>query len=54
MEHPFILSELKFGHIGVRAGVDQSNIEDGMVIFLPADPMKAADEVRSEIKKIIR
>jgi len=52
MEHPFILSELSFGHIGVRAGVDQSNIEDGNVIFLPPDPMKAAGEVRSEIKKI--
>jgi coenzyme F420-0:L-glutamate ligase/coenzyme F420-1:gamma-L-glutamate ligase len=33
MGHPFILSELPFGHIGVRAGVDQSNIDDGMVIF---------------------
>jgi len=52
MEHPFILSELPFGHIGVRAGVDQSNIEDGMIIFLPPDPMKAADSVRHEIKKI--
>jgi len=52
MEHPFILSELPFGHIGVRAGVDQSNIEDGMVIFLPPDPMKAAEEVRQEIRKI--
>ncbi len=52
MEHPFILSELPFGHIGVRAGVDQSNIEDGMVIFLPPDPMGAADEIRSRIKKI--
>jgi coenzyme F420-0:L-glutamate ligase/coenzyme F420-1:gamma-L-glutamate ligase len=52
MEHPFILSELSFGHIGVRAGVDQSNIEDGMVIFLPPDPMKAADEMRSQIKTI--
>jgi coenzyme F420-0:L-glutamate ligase/coenzyme F420-1:gamma-L-glutamate ligase len=49
MEHPFILSELAFGHIGVRAGVDQSNIEDGMVIFLPPDPMNAADSVRAEI-----
>jgi coenzyme F420-0:L-glutamate ligase/coenzyme F420-1:gamma-L-glutamate ligase len=54
MEHPFILSELAFGHIGVRAGVDQSNIEDGMVIFLPPDPMKAADGIRIEIKKILR
>ncbi|MFA5332692.1 MAG: coenzyme F420-0:L-glutamate ligase [Methanoregula sp.] len=52
MEHPFILSELPFGHVGVRAGVDQSNINDGRVIFLPPDPMKAAAEVREELKKI--
>jgi coenzyme F420-0:L-glutamate ligase/coenzyme F420-1:gamma-L-glutamate ligase len=52
MEHPFILSELSFGHIGVRAGVDQSNIEDGMVIFLPPDPMKAAGELREEIRTL--
>jgi coenzyme F420-0:L-glutamate ligase/coenzyme F420-1:gamma-L-glutamate ligase len=52
MEHPFILSELPFGHIGVRAGVDQSNIEDGMIIFLPPDPMRAADEIRLEIRKL--
>jgi coenzyme F420-0:L-glutamate ligase/coenzyme F420-1:gamma-L-glutamate ligase len=50
MEHPFILSELSFGHIGVRAGVDQSNIEDGMVIFLPPDPMRAARELMTGIK----
>jgi coenzyme F420-0:L-glutamate ligase / coenzyme F420-1:gamma-L-glutamate ligase len=52
MEHPFILSEMAFGHIGVRAGVDQSNIEDGMVIFLPPDPMKSADELRAELKAV--
>jgi len=50
MEHPFILSELSFGHIGVRAGVDQSNIEDGMVIFLPPDPMSAARELQEDIR----
>jgi coenzyme F420-0:L-glutamate ligase/coenzyme F420-1:gamma-L-glutamate ligase len=50
MEHPFILSEMSFGHIGVRAGVDQSNIEDGMIIFLPPDPMKSAEELRAEMK----
>jgi len=52
MEHPFILSEMASGHIGVRAGVDQSNIEDGMVIFLPPDPMRAADQLRNEVKAI--
>ena len=53
MEHPFILSELSFGHIGVRAGVDQSNIEDGMVIFLPPDPMNAAQELREHIRNLV-
>ncbi|HTY15064.1 MAG TPA: coenzyme F420-0:L-glutamate ligase [Methanoregulaceae archaeon] len=49
LEYPFVLSELPFGHIGVRAGVDQSNIEDGMIIYLPPDPMEAASDVRKEI-----
>ncbi len=52
LEYPFILSEVACGHIGVRAGVDQSNIGDGMVILLPPDPMRAADEVRSEVERI--
>lgn len=52
MEHPFILSEMASGHIGVRAGVDQSNIDDGRVIFLPTDPMKSAGDLQDEIKKI--
>ena len=52
MEHPFILSEMSFGHIGVRAGVDQSNIEDGMVIFLPPDPMRAAEGISMEIRQL--
>jgi len=52
IEFPFILSEVTGGHIGVRAGVDQSNIEDEMVILLPPDPMKAADEVREAFRKI--
>ena len=44
LEHPFILSELPFGHIGVRSGVDRSNIEDGQVILLPPNPMGGARE----------
>jgi len=52
METPFILSALAFGHIGVRAGVDQSNIEDGMVIFLPPHPMASAEELRDDIRRI--
>jgi coenzyme F420-0:L-glutamate ligase/coenzyme F420-1:gamma-L-glutamate ligase len=50
LEHPFILSELPFGHIGVRSGVDRSNIEDGQVILLPPDPMGGARELREAIR----
>ncbi|MCU0628751.1 MAG: coenzyme F420-0:L-glutamate ligase [Methanoregulaceae archaeon] len=46
LEYPFVLSALPCGHVGVRAGVDQSNIEDEMVILLPPDPMGAADDLR--------
>lgn len=52
LEYPFVLSEIPCGHIGVRAGVDQSNIEDGMLILLPPDPMAAAAEVRDAVKEI--
>ena len=46
IEYPFVLSELSCGHVGVRAGVDQSNIEDGKIILLPPDPMAAAADLR--------
>ncbi|MDR0438881.1 MAG: coenzyme F420-0:L-glutamate ligase [Methanocalculaceae archaeon] len=52
IEYPFILSELPFGHIGVRAGVDKSNIEGENIIFLPKDPMKEAREIREKIRQI--
>ncbi|KDE54548.1 coenzyme F420-0:L-glutamate ligase [Methanoculleus sp. MH98A] len=52
LEHPFILSELPSGHIGVRAGVDHSNVEDGLIVILPPDPMEAAGEVRDAIRRI--
>jgi coenzyme F420-0:L-glutamate ligase/coenzyme F420-1:gamma-L-glutamate ligase len=51
MEYPFVLSEVAGGHIGVRAGVDQSNIEDGNIILLPPDPMGAADELRRDLQR---
>lgn len=47
---PFILSEIPCGHIGVRAGVDNSNVEKGMVILLPKDPMADATEIREKIR----
>lgn len=49
IDAPFILSQLESGHIGVRAGADQSNVEDGIVILLPQDPMAAADSLRAAL-----
>lgn len=52
LEYPFVLSEVSCGHVGVRAGVDQSNIENGMIILLPPDPMAAAAEVRERLQEV--
>ncbi|WFN35750.1 coenzyme F420-0:L-glutamate ligase [Methanomicrobium antiquum] len=52
LEYPFVLSKLKCGHVGVRAGVDNSNIERGFIIRLPPEPMISAEEIRCEIKEI--
>lgn len=52
LDTPFILAAMSYGHIGVRSGVDRSNIEDGFVILLPPDPMGAAAEIRERLKSI--
>ncbi|MDD1676495.1 MAG: coenzyme F420-0:L-glutamate ligase [Methanomicrobiales archaeon] len=54
LDDPFILSEMVHGHIGVRSGVDRSNIEDGFVILLPPDPKAAAEDIRTRIREISR
>ena len=51
IEYPFILAEVPCGHVGVRAGVDNSNIEGENIIILPKDPMGDAKRIRDEIKK---
>jgi coenzyme F420-0:L-glutamate ligase/coenzyme F420-1:gamma-L-glutamate ligase len=52
IEYPFILCSLPHGHVGVRAGIDHSNVEDGRIIVLPPRPMEAADEIRQEILRL--
>lgn len=49
LEHPFILSVMASGHIGVRAGVDRSNIEGDQVILLPPNPMAAAKDLHDAV-----
>jgi coenzyme F420-0:L-glutamate ligase/coenzyme F420-1:gamma-L-glutamate ligase len=52
IETPFTLTDLPCGHVGVRSGVDASNVEDGIAIFLPPDPMKEAAQLSERISSI--
>ncbi len=52
LEYPFLLCQLPHGHVGVRAGVDNSNVDEGTIIVLPPRPMEAADEIRQGIRDV--
>ena len=38
LDHPFLLVATRFGHVGVNAGIDQSNVGDARILLLPEDP----------------
>ena len=46
IESPFLLVATKFGHVGVNAGIDRSNVGQGKILLLPEDPMASADRIR--------
>ncbi len=46
MEVPFLLTATRFGHIGVNAGIDRSNVPDGDVLLLPKRPSESAARIR--------
>ncbi len=52
IETPFTLTALPCGHVGVRSGVDASNVEHGYAIYLPPDPMKEAQGLADRICEI--
>jgi len=47
MEAPFLLTETRFGHVGVNAGIDRSNVPDGDLLLLPERPSESAERIRS-------
>lgn len=46
MEAPFLLTETRFGHIGVNAGIDRSNTGEAELLLLPERPSESADRIR--------
>ncbi|WP_277554856.1 coenzyme F420-0:L-glutamate ligase [Halobaculum limi] len=49
MDAPFLLTETRFGHIGVNAGIDRSNVPDDDLLLLPKRPSESAERIRAEL-----
>ncbi|MFC4358351.1 coenzyme F420-0:L-glutamate ligase [Halobium salinum] len=47
MEAPFLLTETRFGHVGVNAGIDRSNVADADLLLLPKRPSESAERIRA-------
>ena len=47
MEAPFLLTVSPFGHVGVNAGIDRSNVANHDLLVLPTDPTASAERIRS-------
>jgi coenzyme F420-0:L-glutamate ligase / coenzyme F420-1:gamma-L-glutamate ligase len=51
LDKPFLLVAAKFGHIGINAGIDQSNVGGDRILLLPENPMASADKIRKKLSK---
>ncbi len=51
LERPFLLVATHFGHIGVNAGIDQSNVGDEKILLLPENPCASAERLRQALGK---
>jgi coenzyme F420-0:L-glutamate ligase/coenzyme F420-1:gamma-L-glutamate ligase len=49
IEIPFLLTETRFGHVGVNAGIDRSNAPDGDLLLLPERPSESAERIRERL-----
>ncbi|MFB6281044.1 MAG: coenzyme F420-0:L-glutamate ligase [Haloferacaceae archaeon] len=44
---PFLLTETRFGHVAVNAGIDRSNVPDADLLLLPERPSESAARIRA-------
>ena len=49
MDFPIMLAVTRFGHIGVNAGIDRSNIPDADLLLLPEDPTASAQRLHDAL-----
>jgi len=50
MSEPFLLTETRFGHVGVNAGIDRSNVPDHDLLLLPTRPSESAERIRTGVE----
>ena len=48
----FIISETKHGFVCANAGIDESNVEEGLATPIPENPDKSAEQIRIIIENI--
>ncbi len=48
--HNFIISETKHGFVCANAGIDESNVEDGLATPMPINPDKSAQTIYKSLK----
>ncbi|WP_332897877.1 coenzyme F420-0:L-glutamate ligase [Haladaptatus sp. CMSO5] len=49
MDAPFLLTETRFGHVGVNAGIDRSNVPDAELLLLPKRPSESAERIHDKL-----
>ena len=49
MESPFLLTETRFGHVGVNAGIDRSNVPNNEILLLPKRPTESARRLHASL-----
>jgi len=49
LESPFLLTKTRFGHVGVNAGIDRSNVPDADLLLLPERPTESAERIRENL-----
>ena len=49
LEAPFLLTETRFGHVTVNAGIDRSNVPGADLLVLPEDPAASAERLSDRL-----
>lgn len=52
LESPMMLVQTSNGHVCINAGIDDSNVDDGLLVDLPSDPDASARNIGIGIERI--